>query len=156
MHETFTDQAGALHVAGIELRTRNDEAADTIPAFWRRFGDEGVIARLPQRLGDDVYAVYTHFENAGLNNRGWYSLVIGAAWPADAPLPAGMVRAVVPASRRAVFPVPAGRPDQVGAAWQAIWQRGDLSKTFLADYERYAPDGRIDISIGLAAQHVAA
>ena len=39
--------------------------------------------------------------------------------------------------------------DLVGAAWSAIWQRTDLKKTTLADYERYQPDGSIDIHIGL-------
>ena len=31
------DQAQALHIVGIELRTSNAEAARTIPAFWQRF-----------------------------------------------------------------------------------------------------------------------
>jgi predicted transcriptional regulator YdeE len=69
--------------------------------------------------------------------------------PAGAPLPAGMVRAVIPASQRAVFEVPSGRHDLVGTAWQDIWQRTGLRKTFIAEYERYQPDGRIEISIGL-------
>lgn len=139
----------AIHVVGIELRTTNLEAMQTIPPHWQRFGKEGVLAHIPAKLNGDVYAVYTHFENAGLNNTGLYSLVIGAAVPASAEVPAGMVRVVVPASKRAVFEVEPNRADLVGAKWMDIWAHTELSKTFIAEYERYSADGRIAISMGL-------
>jgi predicted transcriptional regulator YdeE len=62
-----------------------------------------------------------------------------------------MVRVVVPASPRAVFAVENGRFDLVGAAWQTIWQRSDLAKTFIAEYEQYHANGDITVSIGLSA-----
>ncbi len=142
-------QDAALRIIGIELRTSNREAMQTIPPHWQRFAEEGVLARIPGKLSDDVYAVYTHFENAGVNNEGLYSLIIGAPVQSSQAVPAGMSHIVLPASPRAVFPVPTGRPDEVGAAWQAVWQRDDLPKAFVADCERYRADGRIDILIGL-------
>lgn len=148
----FIPQPQALHVVGIALRTHNGEAFQTIPPLWGRFAQSGLADRLPHRLSDDVYAVYTHFQNAGVDNQGWYTLVVGHAVPADTPTlpPEGLVHVVAPASRRAVFEVAQGRPDLVGAEWQQIWQRADLQKTTLADYERYRPDGRISIHIGIA------
>jgi len=142
-------QDHAIHVIGIELRTSNDEAFNTIPAHWQRFTAEAVPARVPGKLSDDVYAVYTNFQNAGRDNQGIYSLVIGVAVPPAATPPAGLARAVIPASARAVFPVEKGRFDLVGQAWQAIWQHGGLKKTFIADYERYRADGTIDILVGV-------
>lgn len=147
MHILF--QAQAIHIVGIELRTRNEEAAQTIPAFWQHFFEYGALQRIPQRIGTDLLAVYTHFEHAGCNNQGLYSLIIGAPVSADAPLPAGMVRAVVPASHRAVFPVAQGQPEQVAAAWQQIWAAHDLPKTYIADYERYGADGSIAVLVGI-------
>jgi predicted transcriptional regulator YdeE len=141
--------AQALTVVGIELRTSNRVAAQTIPPHWQRFTQEGVLTHISGKRSDDVFAVYTHFENAGSNNLGLYSLVIGAAVLPDAPVPAGMVRVVVPASPRAVFVVDQGRFDLVGAAWQAIWQHSALAKTFIAEYEQYHVGGDITISIGL-------
>lgn len=143
------EQDQAIHVIGIELRTSNDQAFKTIPGHWQRFTQEAVPAKVPGKLSDDVYAVYTDFQNAGRDNQGVYSLVIGVAVPADAAVPEGCARAVIPASPRAVFPVEKGRFDQVGEAWQAIWQRRDLRKTFIADYEHYRADGRIDILVGI-------
>lgn len=147
----FIPQPQALHVVGIALRTHNGEAFQTIPPLWARFAQSGLAERLPHRLSDDVYAVYTHFQNAGVDNSGWYTLVIGHAVPGDTPaLPTeGLVHVVAPASTRAVFEVAQSRPDLVGAEWQQIWQRCDLQKTTLADYERYQPDGRISIHIGV-------
>jgi len=149
---TSIHQRQALHIVGIELRTCNEEAYQTIPPHWQRFMAEAVPALVPQRLSDDVYAVYTHFQNAGVDNAGTYSCVIGVAVPpAFVAAPAGLIRVVVPASRRVVLPVSEGRPERVPQAWQAIWARDDLAQTYIADYEHYRPDGRIDISIGVAA-----
>jgi predicted transcriptional regulator YdeE len=139
----------AIHIVGVELRTTNLEAMQTIPSHWARFTQEDVLAHIPAKLSDAVYAVYTHFENAGSNNTGIYSLVIGAAVPASADVPAGMVRVVIPASKRVVFDVAHGRVDLVGAKWMEIWGHTELPKTYIAEYERYSADGTIAISIGL-------
>lgn len=147
---TLQPLSPALHIVGIELRTSNLMAFETIPGHWQRFSQENALARIEGRLSDEVFAVYTNFEFAGRDNTGLYSLIIGAAVAPQADPPPGMVRAVVPASQRAVFTVAPGRVDQVGAAWQGIWQRQDLRKTFIADYERYGAGGAIEISVGVA------
>ena len=121
----------------------------TIPALWQRFTEDCVLARIPGKLSDEVYAVYTHFEHSGVDNRGIYSLIIGAPVSSTQAVPAGMSHAVLPASPRAVFPVPPGRFDQVGAVWQDVWQRDDLPKTFVADCERYRANGDIHILVGV-------
>lgn len=145
----IVQQDTALRIMGIELRTSNDEAMQSIPAHWQRFTEDSVLARIPGKLSDEVYAVYTHFENAGVDNRGIYSLIIGAPVSSTQAVPPGMSHAVLPASPRAVFPVPPGRFDQVGAVWQDVWQRDDLPKTFAADCERYRANGDIDILVGV-------
>ncbi len=149
-------QPHAIHVIGIELRTNNLVAQQTIPPHWQRFSQEGVLSRIPGKLSDEVLAVYTDFENAGRNNQGEYSLVIGAAVATSTSAPADMVRVVIPASRRAVFAVAPGRFDLVGAKWQEIWWRHDLRKTFIAEYERYRANGEIEILIGLEPEVLAA
>lgn len=144
-----TELSHAIHMVGIELRTSNREAMDTIPPHWQRFAQEAVLERIPHKLDGDVLAVYTHFEDAGSSNTGLYSLILGAAVAPDVPVPAGMVRAVVPASVRAEFAVEPARIDQVGPQWAAIWARTELPKTFIAEFERYHAGGAITISIGL-------
>ncbi len=142
-------QRDAIHIVGLELRTHNEEAQRTIPPHWERFAREGVLARIPGKRSGAVWAVYTHFEHAGLNNQGLYSLVLGAEVPADAEVPAGLVRAVLPACERAVFEAEPGRPESVVGAWREAWSRTDLPKSFVADAERHAEDGRIEVLVGL-------
>jgi len=139
----------AFSVVGLALRTSNAEAFETIPPHWRRFSAEGVLARINGRLDDDVFGVYTEFEHAGLDNQGDYTLVIGARVAADAAVPEGLVLTHVPASRRCVFEVAGGQPQQVGAAWGEVWARSDLRKTFLCDYEHYLAGGGIRLMIGI-------
>ena len=144
-----THQTQAIRVIGLELRTSNDVAMQTIPPHWQRFFAEGVLAQIPGKQSDTVYAVYTHFEHAGLNNEGLYSLIIGAQVNADAPVPAGLTHCVIPAGPRAVFDAPKGQPERIGETWHEVWSRNDLAKTFIAEYERYQADGSIDVWIGL-------
>jgi predicted transcriptional regulator YdeE len=139
----------AFSVLGLALRTSNAEGFETIPAHWQRFFGEGVPARLSSRLDDDLYAVYTDFEHSGRSNEGLYTLVIGARVAADCAVPHGLTRVHVPASRRCVFDVPAGAPQQVGEVWREIWARSDLRKTFISDYEHYRASGEIRILVGV-------
>jgi predicted transcriptional regulator YdeE len=139
----------AISIIGLELCTNNEEAFQTIPAHWQRFGTEGILETIPNKLSSDVYAIYTHYEHEGVNNTGTYSLVIGAAVSSLEPVASGLTRIQLPASSYQVFPVQQGRPDLVGQAWQTIWQQDTSGRTFIADGERYRSDGTIDILLGV-------
>jgi predicted transcriptional regulator YdeE len=141
-----------LTILGRELRTSNAEAFRTIPPFWGEFTATGSLGQIPDRLSDDLYAVYTNFANEGVDNTGIYSLVIGGLVAPDADVPDGLIKVTVPASERVIFPVHHGRNDLVGEQWQRIWAGPDLRQTYIADFERYAPDGTIEISIGVAPE----
>lgn len=135
-------------VAGVLIRTTNERAFEDIPALWKAFFQADVVGRIVNRASDDLFAVYTEFEHEGVDNLGTYSFLIGAMVP-RAFEQVGIVTVDVPASRRALFPVKSGRPEQVGTAWREIWARDDLQKTFVCDYERYQPDGTIVIHVGI-------
>lgn len=134
-------------VVGLPLRTSNREAAMTIPPHWEAFQRADVAGRL--RADGDLYAVYAEHEHSGIDNLGDYTLVIGYRVDDPATIPADLTAVVVPASAREIVSLEPGRPDLVGAAWQEIWSRSDLDLSYLADFERYAADGTIEISLGL-------
>jgi predicted transcriptional regulator YdeE len=145
----------ARRIVGIALATDNTQAFQTIPAHWQRLGTESVLDRIAHRQGQDVFAVYSQFENLEVLHQPSgiaqlrYTLVIGAEVAAGTAAPQGMVAVDVPAQRCAVFDVPAGRADWVGARWQEIWSLPDLPRAVVADVERYHADGRIEILVGL-------
>jgi predicted transcriptional regulator YdeE len=101
-----------------------------------------------------VYAVYTEFDRVpkdptDIASLG-YTFVIGVAVSSTLRLSAPMVSTVIPAAKRAVFPVQPGQPDQVGGQWKEIWQMQDLPRIFAPDYEHYAPNGAINILVSIA------
>lgn len=53
--------ARCRQIEGLDLL---DEAMQAIAPHWQRFTQEGVLARIPGKPCEEVYAVYTHFENA--------------------------------------------------------------------------------------------
>ncbi|MGV8883117.1 MAG: GyrI-like domain-containing protein [Rhodoglobus sp.] len=134
-------------VVGLPLRTNNLEASTTIPPHWAAFEQADVEGKT--NAGGDIYAVYADHERAGVDNLGDYTLIIGHRVPDGTPVPEGLAAVLVPRSEREVIELESGRPDLVGAAWQQIWARNDLDLSYLADFEHYASDGGIEISLGL-------
>ena len=88
-------QPHAIRIIGLELRTSNDVAMQSIPPHWQRFMAQAVMAQIEGKLSNAVYAVYTHFENAGLNNSGLYSMIIGARVDHQTPIPSGLSHCTV-------------------------------------------------------------
>jgi predicted transcriptional regulator YdeE len=151
---TTTTPSPARRIVGIALRTNNTEAFQTIPAHWQRFTSDAVLAQIPGKRSNDVFAVYAHFENLAVLEHGGiaqlrYTLIVGAEVADGAEAPAGMQAVDVPAQTCAVFAVPTGRPDLVGARWQEIWSLPDLPRATVADVEHYRADGRIEIWVGV-------
>jgi predicted transcriptional regulator YdeE len=138
-----------IFIVGLELRTSNDVAFETLPAHWQRFMSEGILERIPNRASDDMYAVYTNYENQGRNNSGVYSCVLGAPVTSLEDVPSDLIAVSFPAGTYQMVPVPSGRADLVGEAWQAVWREDASNRAFIADGERYRTDGRIDLLLGL-------
>jgi predicted transcriptional regulator YdeE len=138
-----------IAVVGIELRTTNEKAFEEIPLHWRRFYQESILEKIPNKASGDIYAVYTNFENPGKSNNGVYSLIIGAPVKNLDQVPPSFVSTVIPKSKRQIFPVATGRPEKVGEKWQEIWALADLKNTYISDFERYQLSGNIEIFVGV-------
>ena len=145
MRETI----GSFDVVGLPLRTSNREAARTIPPHWRDAADAGGPAPQNPRGGPRIYAVYTHKETPRGEFDGVYTLVIGRRIEAGGPVPPGQVTVTVPASTHEIVTLADARPESVYDAWVDVWARKDLTRDYRADYEYYAPDGSIHLSIGV-------
>lgn len=142
-------QPQAMTIVGLELRTSNEVANQTIPAHWERFMTQAMLEKIPNRLSNDIYAVYTNYEHEGADNTGTYSLVIGAVVSNLELIPSNFSAVELPASSYQVVCVPDGRPELVGESWVNIWQQDASARTFIADFERYKADGTIDILLGV-------
>jgi predicted transcriptional regulator YdeE len=136
----------AFLVVGIRTRTTNRIEADPqmarIPVLWRRFHDEEVPSKIPDRLPDsDIIAVYTDYDS---ELRAAYTLVVGHKVRTLDRSPKGMEGVIVPTARYLRFTATGPQPQFLIAAWTAIWQFFERSheyeRAFTTDYEVHRRD----------------
>jgi predicted transcriptional regulator YdeE len=145
-----------LVIVGLAIRTSPAAAGADIAAVWQRFMSEGTAQRLERDLADaSVYAVYCDYQS---DHDGPYSMVLGVAVHANAPVPAGLRRVRVPAGPYARFVASGDMGTAVWEVWShvnGVWERPG-TRRYIADFERYAPDamadGKVtaDVMVGLA------
>ncbi|WP_246356976.1 GyrI-like domain-containing protein [Pyxidicoccus fallax] len=134
MHAEYLRQDEELVIIGPALRTSPEQAGQDIPLHWQRFMRE----HLPS-LKDvhDVYAVYCDYER---DHRGPYTMVIGTRVSADAPVPEGLRRVVIPRGEYARFMTRGDPAQAVVRTWAHVWdgweRRGE--RRYVADFERHA------------------
>jgi predicted transcriptional regulator YdeE len=149
----FVTQTAPITIVGISIRTSNAKAFEEIPLLWKTFFEKQMLARIQDKINDDIYAVYTEYDKVPQTADDIYSLgyifIIGAAVSRADRLPTTLVNTIVPATKRAVFPIQPAKPELVGTEWQKIWQMQDLQRAFAPDYEHYSANGEIDILVSV-------
>lgn len=118
-------------VMGIALRTTNEnqKSLKEIPDFWKKFFQEKILEKIPNKKSNDIFAVYTDYEKDG------YTLVIGCeVTTVDQKIPEGLVVKTVSSGNFATFKVKA--LEDVAPTWAKIWQM-NFPRAFRQDYELY-------------------
>ena len=146
-------------VIGIEVRTTNAKEATAdgiIPKQWQKFFQEGTLAKIPGRVGSNIYALYTDYAS---DRNGEYSFVIGAMVKNGTAAPVGMVAKQKAGGQFAVVSSDKGPlPKVVPAAWQAVWKMendGKIKRVYQTDFEIYdkrsqdPQNAQVDIYVGL-------
>jgi predicted transcriptional regulator YdeE len=149
----------AFTVIGIEARTTNAKEATAdgiIPKQWQKFFQEGILAKIPNKSGQNIYALYTDYDSG---RNGEYSFVIGAIVKDGIVAPVGMVAKYVSGGRFAVLTSDKGPLAKVmPAAWQSLWKmedEGKLKRSYQTDFEIYdqraqdPQNAQVDIYVGL-------
>lgn len=127
----------AMLLVGAELRTTNQECAQTIPPFWGAWVAENKSAKIGSKIDDAVtLGVYTKYDQPFDVATGTYSLIIGSPVTHVEQLPVGFVSHTIPAGKYAVFTAQGPIGTAVYQAWQEIWQT-PLERTFTSDFEWY-------------------
>jgi predicted transcriptional regulator YdeE len=144
--KVMIQQAEPITIVGIGIKTSNANAMNTIPQHWGKFMGEDVQASLGKLpvVENSVYAVYTDFQNEGVNNEGDYHLIIGLAVSNAENVPEGFVTTTIHPATRYKYDVPSR--EQILPVWMQIWQ-DDIPKSFICDYEKYENQGQGAISI---------
>ncbi|MBZ0135238.1 MAG: GyrI-like domain-containing protein [Planctomycetes bacterium] len=121
----------AFHVVGVQIRTNNADAIDTIGPLWGRVMTEGLIQKIPDPSDEQLIAVYSSYES---DHTGAYDYTIGRRVNSVGEIPEGMAHVEFPESRYAVVTSRGEMPDALVQTWMKIWQ-ADLPRAFTADFE---------------------
>lgn len=128
----------AFNIRGISavIDNQDDRAAEQINMLWQSFFEQQVAQRIPDRVNDVIYAVYSDYEG---DHTKPYRLTIGYAAPADAASSNSMLhQVVVKAGEYASLSARGEQPKALIETWVAVWE-SDLDRTFKTDFEVYGP-----------------
>ena len=142
-------------IVGISLRTKNErkQAAKDIEALWETFYTNSVANKIPHRLGNDIYVVYTDYES---NFKGEYTCLIGCPVKILDSIPEGLIGRKFSAQPMKHFTTKGKLPKAVGEVWERIWEKDEeLNRSYTYDLEVYSEksnsneEAEVDIYIGV-------
>jgi len=124
-----------IFLVGIDCRTSNDAGAamNDIPALWERFYSENIIGQIPDKVSEEVIALYCDYEG---DHTKPYSVVIGCPVTVLDGVPEGLVAKQIPGGTYAAYRAIGEHPQTLIETWGQIW-RTDLPRTYTGDYEVY-------------------
>lgn len=128
-----------FQVIGIAVRTCNTDgtAAQDIPALWGRFMSEGLAEKIPNRVNDAVFCIYTDYEG---DYQQPYLTLLGCQVKDLSQIPEGMVgKEIANANYEHIKVVGDISGEAIYGAWTKIWA-SDLDRAYLSDFEVYSAD----------------
>lgn len=131
-----SQRLAGFKVIGISVRTtnQNGKSAQDIPALWAKFMGEGTLEKIPNRLSDDLYCVYTDYER---DHTRPYTTILGCRVSTLESVPEGMVGKTIPAGDYVRYLSKGNlREGAVIGTWHEIWG-SDLPRKYTADFEIY-------------------
>lgn len=145
----------AMYIIGTEIRTQNriegKRSAARIPTHWDNFYNQNVVRRIPNRTGEDVYGIYTHYVNG---HGGEYSHIIGVEVAGLLNIPEGMVGLMIPEGEYMVFTTEGAMSEAVGQVWEdicAYFEENPMyQRAYTFDFEVYDPSDPETVNIYIA------
>ena len=130
----------AFTVIGISVRTTNEngQSAKDIGGLWNKFMTEGILNKIPNKIDDTVYSIYTAYEG---DHTKPYTTILGCKVENVDTIPNGMVAKTFKGGNYTKF-VSKGDLTKgvVYETWLKIWN-SDLDRTYTADFEDYGNKG---------------
>lgn len=139
---------GALNIVGISTRTANTngKADQEIPKLWQKFMSENLAAKVPNKVNETIYALYSDYEG---DHTQPYTLTIGYNVSSLDNIPEDFTVKLVPEANYAKFTSKGDlTKDAIINTWMEIWN-ANLDRSFTADLEIY-DDRAINPKHGIA------
>ena len=149
-------QLELFKIIGISVRTTNEngQAGKDISFLWNKFFEENISSKVPNKLSDEIYSVYTHYEK---DHTKPYTTILGYKVKETESVPEGLVARVIDSSSYKVFTAKGKMAEGfVFKEWQNIWNLNDeLNRSYTSDFEIYGAksqnpeNAEVDIYIAL-------
>ncbi|WP_230621378.1 GyrI-like domain-containing protein [Aggregatibacter sp. Marseille-P9115] len=120
----------------VQQRLNNDIANEMIPTLWQNNFD-----KLPQ--GHYCYGIYFNY---AMNHQADYDFAIASEAVLETNIP------VIEIEDLTFYEVFRCQLDEIYQTWQLIWkkeQQGLLKRAYSVDFEKYHPDGLVEIYIAV-------
>jgi len=124
-----------LKIIGISIRTtnQNGQSAKDIEAIWTKFWGEKIQEQIPNKVNDNIYAVYTDYET---DFNGAYTTIIGLPVSSLEDIPKDFVGITIEKAKYQKFVSKGKMPEAVVNTWMKIWGNKELSqvRAYKADF----------------------
>jgi predicted transcriptional regulator YdeE len=126
-----------FRLVGLRLngKTTNDNNQSSIDCgnLWQQFEKDRIIERIPDKLSDDIYAVYFGYEK---DETAAFSYFIGCPVENNSDVPEGLTTLLIPAQSYLVFKAQGEMPVCMADTWSKIWS-SEINRRFTFDFEVY-------------------
>lgn len=123
-------------IIGISVRTtnENEQAGTDIVNLWNVFMSEGILDRIPNKVDNTIYSIYTDYES---DHTKPYTTILGCKVNKIDEIPEGMVAKTIKSSSYKQF-ISKGDLNKgiVYQTWTEIWKT-DLNRKYTTDLEIY-------------------
>jgi predicted transcriptional regulator YdeE len=149
-----TQKINTFSIIGIAVRTTNEnnQSGKDIPALWDKFMAESAIEKIPNKLDNTLYCIYTDYESDYTKP---YTTILGCKVANADNIPEGMVGKNFDGGNYTKYTVKGNlMQGVVFNEWVKIWDR-DIARAYTADFEVYGEkaqnpaDAEVDIFIAI-------
>ncbi len=129
-------EVAPFQIIGITVRTtnQNNQGAEDIGELFNKFLSENLMTKIPNRVENDIYSVYTDYES---DHTGHYTTLLGCKVSSLDNIPPGMVGKSICGGTYTTFVAKGDLSKGVVAKeWMKIWDSG-IKRAYSADYEIY-------------------
>jgi len=142
------------NIIGIAVRTTNEngKAAADIGQLWNRFLSENIIEKIPNKVNNSIYSIYTDYES---DHTKPYTTILGCPVTGFENVPEGMVTKTIETGDYKQYTVKGNIHENiVYNEWIKIWS-DTIPRAYTADFEIYGAkaqnpeNAEIDIFVAL-------
>jgi len=124
-------------IVGISVKTTNkdNQSAQDIGKLWQQFYVENLFDKIPNKLSNDIYSIYTDYKSDFTDE---YTTIIGVQVTSLENIPTGLIGRQFPSDNFMKFTAKGLMPKAIVEAWIDIWEKDkELSRKYTYDFEVY-------------------